>query len=213
MTDWNQYRSSRFQADPRRAGIWKIISAWLQQSVPEGASVLDLGAGYCDFINNIRAARKVAVDMADVVRLHAAAEVEVHLGSCTRLEFAGDASFDVVFASNLFEHLSMVDVHQTLSEVRRVLKPGGNLMVIQPNFRYCFRQYFDDYTHMTIFTDRSLSDVMVVAGLEPVKVTPRFLPFSVKSRLPTTSCLVWLYLRSPIKPFAGQMFVVARKPQ
>jgi ubiquinone/menaquinone biosynthesis C-methylase UbiE len=211
MTDWNRYYQTRFQSDPRRVVVWKCVCSWLQREIPAEASVLELGAGYSDFINNIRAKKKVAVDVAETVRQAAGKDVETHVGSCTQLAFAGESSFDVVFASNLFEHLTLPDLEQTLSEVRRVLKPGGKLLLIQPNFRYCYRDYFDDYTHVMIYTDRSLCDVLAAAGLEPVRVMPRFLPFSMKSRLPAAAPLVWLYLRSPIKPFAGQMFIVARK--
>jgi len=173
--------------------------------------VLELGAGYCEFINSIQAARKVAVDISETVRQAAKGDVEAHVGSCTRLDFAAADSMDVIFASNLFEHLQLSEVQRTLGEVRRVLKPGGKLLVIQPNFRYSYRDYFDDYTHVTIFTDRSLSDVIAAAGLEIVKVTPKFIPFSLKSRLPVVPFLIRLYLRSPVRPFAGQMLIVARK--
>jgi len=212
MNDAARYYQTRYQPDPRRAAVWRVICRWLQREIPAGAHVLELGAGYGDFINQIQAARKVAVDIAEQVRTTAGPGVETHVGSCTQLGFAGDHSFDIVFASNLFEHLPLPDLERTLAEVRRVLRPGGKLLVLQPNFRYCYREYFDDYTHVMIYTDRSLCDVLTAAGLEPVRVRPRFLPFSMQSRLPAAPPLVWLYLRSPIKPFAGQMFVVARKP-
>ncbi len=213
MTNWSRYYETRYQVDPRRSRVWRLICAWLQREIPPQASVLELGAGYCDFINQIQAAQKVAVDMSETVRQAAAKDVETHVGSCTELGFARDASVDVVFASNLFEHLSLPDLEQTLGQVRRVLKPGGKLIVIQPNFRYSYRDYFDDYTHVMIYTDRSLADVIAAAGLEPCLVMPRFIPFSMKSRLPVMAPLIWLYLRSPFKPFAGQMLIVARKKE
>jgi ubiquinone/menaquinone biosynthesis C-methylase UbiE len=183
----------------------------LQREVPCEGAVLDLGAGYCELINNIRAARRIAVDIHEGVRSAAVAGVETHVGSCAQLDFLGDASVDAVFASNLFEHLEMPQLRQTLNEVLRVLKPGGKLLVIQPNFRYCYRDYFDDYTHVSIFTDLSLPDLLASAGFEIIRVEPRFMPFSLKSGLPVHPWLVWLYLRSPWRPKAGQMLVVARK--
>jgi len=212
MTDWKRYYQTRFQPDPRRTAIWGVVCGWLQREVPSDASVLELGAGYCDFINQIRAARKVAVDISETVRQAAAKDVETHVGPCQQLDFLGDESIDVVFASNLFEHLTLPELQTTLGEVRRVLKPGGKLLVIQPNFRYSYRDYFDDYTHVTIYTERGLADAIAGAGIEPVQVRARFLPFSMKSRMPTFTPLVWLYLRSPFKPFAGQMMILARKP-
>ena len=211
MTDWNQYYRTRFQPDPRRGKVWKLICDWLRSEIPADATVLELGAGYCDFINNVGARRKLALDMSDTVRTAAGKDVETHVGSCTNLSFSGDATIDVVFASNLFEHLTLAEFRQALGEIRRVLKRGGKLIVVQPNFRYSYRDYYDDYTHVMAYTDLSLPDVIAEAGLEPVRVLPRFMPFSMKSRLPVIAPLIWLYLRSPFKPAAGQMLVIARK--
>ena len=213
MTNWTRYTETRFPHDPRRTTMWRLLCAWLQREVPRDAHILELGAGYCDFINQIQATRKVAQDIAETVQQSAAPDVAVHVGSCSNLGFAADSTFDVVFASNLFEHLTLSQLEDTLAEVRRVLKPGGKLLVVQPNFRYCYRDYFDDYTHVAIYTDQSLPNVIASAGLEPVRVVPRFLPFSMKSRLPVLRPLIWLYLRSPVKPFAGQMFLIAKKPK
>lgn len=212
MTDWNRYYRTRYQPDPRRSVVWRPICAWLQREIPGNASILDLGAGYCDFINNIKGARKVAVDINETVRSAAAPGVEANVGSCTDLSFLSDASMDVVFASNLFEHLEMPQLRVTLAEVLRLLKPGGKLLVVQPNFRYAYRDYFDDYTHVSIFTDLSLPDLFSCAGFGITRVEPRFMPFSLKAGLPVHPSLVWLYLRSPWRPKAGQMLVVSHKP-
>jgi ubiquinone/menaquinone biosynthesis C-methylase UbiE len=211
MTDWGAYYQTRYQFDRQRSVVWRLICEWLQPEVPVNGCVLELGAGYCDFINNIQASRKLAVDIAETIRKAAAAGVEVHVGPCMDLGFAPAASVDVAFASNLLEHLTLEQIEQTLGEVKRVLKPGGKLIVIQPNFRYCYRDYFDDFTHVMIFTDKGLSDLIGSCGLEVVRVMPRFMPFSLKSRLPVIPFLIRLYLRSPIRPFAGQMLIIARK--
>jgi ubiquinone/menaquinone biosynthesis C-methylase UbiE len=100
---------------------------------------------------------------------------------------------------------------RTLTEIKRVLKTNGKLIIIQPNFKYCAREYFDDYTHLQIFTHIGVTDLLIGLGFSIVDVKPRFLPFSMKSNLPKYTWLVRLYLLSPFKPFAGQMLVVAKR--
>ena len=78
--------------------------------------------------------------------------------------------------------------------------------------REALTRYFDDYTHVQVFSHVSLRDRLAAAGFRVVDVRPRFLPFSMKSRLPAAGFLVWWYLRSPLKPLAGQMLVVAERP-
>jgi len=85
------------------------------------------------------------------------------------------------------------------------------LLIIQPNFKYCYRNYFDDYTHVQIFTETSLADLLSVSGYRPEKVVARFLPFSLKSGGPKWPWLLHVYLALPWKPLARQMFIVARK--
>jgi hypothetical protein len=43
-----------------------------------------------------------------------------------------------------------------------------------------------------------------------IEVRPRFLPLTVKSRLPAWPILVWMYLNLPVKPLGKQMLLVAK---
>jgi SAM-dependent methyltransferase len=178
--------------------------------VPEGGCVLDLGAGYCSFVNHVRAAERHALDASPSFVAHAGPGVTAHVGSCEDLSAFAAGRFDVVFASNLLEHLEWPAIDRTLAEALRVLKPSGRLVLVQPNFRYCPREYFDDYTHRTIFTHVGLADLLSSRGFLVERVDPRFLPFSFKSRAPKWSFLVALYLRLPARPLAKQMLLVAR---
>ncbi|HEV2763692.1 MAG TPA: class I SAM-dependent methyltransferase [Pyrinomonadaceae bacterium] len=213
MTEPNptdQYFRTRFTYDEKRDAVWREIGRYLQaRYIPPDSRILDLGAGYCHFINNVRGRERHALDASAELPEHAAPGVSAHVRSCTRLEnFAAD-SLDVVFSSNLFEHLTRPELIETLGELRRVLRRGGRLLVVQPNFKYCAADYFDDYTHVQIFTHVGLADLLAAEGFRPLDVRARFLPFSMKSRLPKAALLVRLYLRSPFKPMAGQMLLVA----
>ncbi|RPI50359.1 MAG: class I SAM-dependent methyltransferase [Acidobacteria bacterium] len=208
-----RYFQTRFSFDSRRKRVWKEICRYLQRRyIPEAATVLDLGTGYGDFINQVRARARHAVDVHENLAEHVDPNVTFHAHSCTAMPAFREETFDVVFASNLFEHLTRGELLATLSEVARVLRPGGRLILLQPNFKYCAASYFDDYTHVQVFSHISLADLLVARGFEIMCVQGRFLPFSLKTRLPTNRLLVRAYLASPIKPLARQMLVVARKP-
>lgn len=199
--------------DRRRARVWAVITRYLERVAPIKPEdrVLDLGSGYCDFINQVRARQRHARDYSPVVKEHAASEVSTSVGSCASLDGLKDGSFDVAFASNLLEHLTIEEIQATLRECLRVLAPGGRLVILQPNFAKCYKSFYDDYTHKSPLTDHSLRDLCLAAGLRVDVVKPGVLPFSFRSKLPAHPALVWLYLRSPFKPWAGQMLVVARK--
>jgi hypothetical protein len=92
----------------------------------------------------------------------------------------------------------------------RVSAGSGYLIVMQPNFRYAFKNYFDDFTHKTIFTDKSLVSVMRLAGFEVEVCEKRFLPYSLDSKKAKFSFLIGLYLKSKIRIFSGQMLIVAK---
>jgi SAM-dependent methyltransferase len=207
------YHEVHFTDHPSRAIVWRVLSRYLSAHVPPDAEVLELGAGYCHWINNVKAARRVAVDVWPELPRFAAEGVQaIVLDVAQELERVGPGSFDVVLASNLLEHFPPDEAASIVSGVARVLRRGGRVILIQPNFRYAWRRYFDDYTHRSIFTDVSLPALLRASGLAIEDVRPRFLPYSMSGAwVPITSWLVGAYLRSPYKPLAGQMLVIARK--
>lgn len=210
--DPNDYFATRFTPDPARSEVWRHVAAYLQRWVDADGALLDLAAGYADFTRHARAARKVAVDLNPELVGHVGPGVEAIVGDASDLDRFADGEFATVFASNFVEHLDHEAIDRLLAGVRRVLRPGGRLVLVQPNFRLAPRRYFDDYTHRTIWTDQSLTDLVTAAGLPVEHVEARFLPLTMKSRLSFGHRLVPLYLRLPWRPLAGQMLVVAGRP-
>ena len=121
-----------------------------------------------------------------------------------------DGTIDFAFASNLFEHLTQSQLAAVLISLRKKLAPGGTLTILQPNYRYAFREYFDDYTHVAVWSHVALADFLVANGYEIVELHPRFLPLSIKSKLPVWPFLIQAYLALPLKPLGKQMLLVAR---
>lgn len=206
----------RFTPDLRfRNEMWNILCTnFFQGYIPKNSHVLEIGAGYCEFINNIQAQQKTALDINPDVKLYATQGVKVTLNSTTLMESIPDESIDVVFASNLFEHLTRDEITSTFREVYRVLTSDGRFMVLQPNIRFCARDYWMFFDHITPIDDRAFVEALEINGFETITVIDRFLPYTTKSRLPKSLFLIRMYLHLKLawRFFGQQSFILSRKP-
>jgi dolichol-phosphate mannosyltransferase len=200
--------------DERRA-IWAVIvREFLQQWIPPEGVVLDVGCGYGEFLNHVRARRRIGIDLNEDSRAHLHPSVEFHFGDIRDLGFLPDASIDLVFTSNVLEHLpGKADVEQVLSEGLRVLKPGGRFIAVGPNMRFLPGEYWDFWDHLTPISDRSLLEVLKSIGYSIERSIPRFLPYTTRSALPQRPWMVGLYLRHPMvwRILGRQFFISALK--
>lgn len=172
--------------------------------------MLELGAGYAHFINHVNCSQRTAVDSWPMLDRYTAPGVATRIGDIADLNFIPDSSIDFVFASNVFEHVTQADLAVVLAQLRKKLKKGGSLNILQPNYRLAYKRYFDDYTHISIYSDVSLCDFLRANGYRILLCRPGFMPFSIKSRFPVFPWLIRLYLHLPWKPFAKQMFIRAQ---
>jgi hypothetical protein len=78
-----------------------------------------------------------------------------------------------------------------------------------PNFKYCFKDYFDCSDHIIALTHVSVAEHLAAAGFDVSRVIPKFLPFSFRSRYPAGPTLTRLYLKLPLAwKFMGKQFLV-----
>ena len=215
MKDLEKIYQKRFGKDSEfRNNMYKVLcKSFFQKYVPENSVVLDVAAGYCEFINHIKAGKKIAIDINTDIKKFSGNDVEAILCSSTNMKSIKKESIDVVFSSNFFEHLTKPDVIKTISEIHRVLKPSGKLLVLQPNIRYCYKDYWMFFDHIIPLDDRSLVEILEINRFKIVECRPKFLPFTTKSKLPKSITLLKLYLRMPLaqKIFGKQAFVYAVK--
>jgi SAM-dependent methyltransferase len=215
----DQIYRNRFPAEvlSRRSAVWRVICRnWLVRYLPTDARVLEIAAGYCEFINNVPAIERTAVDLNPETRLHAAPDVTVHEIAAERLgEAVPRDYFDVAFMSNFLEHCrTREQVLEVLRAAWGALKPGGRLLILGPNFRCCPREYYDYFDHHLPLTEKSVAEALQLASYQVEVELARTLPFTFRSRLPSWPWLVGLYLKLPWvwRLFGAQFFLVGRKP-
>lgn len=174
---------------------WEWRRELLAEDVHEGERVLDLGCGAGHFLSVVRqgGGRPIGVELAERA-LERAREhepsAEAHLMAPDGSIPLAHGSVDLVWCSEVVEHVA--DVGQLLSEVRRVLRPGGRLLLTTPFHGRLkgavlaltrFDSHFDPLgQHLRFFTARSLrrtletvrlevTDISAVGGIPPLRET------------------------------------------
>ena len=223
MADLSKIYRARFEQTglERRNRVWAALCRhFFSKRIPGHPTVLDLACGYGEFINNIAAREKLAVDYNPDAARHLAPGVKFLNCSATDLpnlspEFVPTGSVDVVFTSNFLEHLrDKAECDAVLRAVLGLLKTGGRFVIMGPNIHYAYREYWDFYDHYLPLSHLSLAEGLMMAGDEIEEKIPRFLPFSMNNRAPTHERLIQAYLALPIAwRFLGKQFLItARKP-
>lgn len=206
----------RFSATDRvsKLEIWKVLCKdFFSRFVRPTDRVLDIACGYGEFINNIAAGEKHGVDINRDTASYLDANVKLHTMPATDLAGLSDDHFDVVFMSNFLEHLpTKADMLKVLQECRRVLKPGGRVLIMGPNIREVPGEYWDFFDHHLPLSHMTVAEGLQLAGFDVEKCIARFLPYTTRSSLPQASWLVRLYLKVPLAwNILGKQFFVVGK--
>src|SRR5712692_173385 len=201
--------------EARKAAIWFELGMFLQRYVAPDARVVDIACDLGYFIRNIRAAERWATDVRD---LAIALPPDVHFVRANGLDLADvmpNNHFDLAFFSNYLEHLPSTEaVLQQLRVTFSLLRPGGRVLILQPNVRLIGGSYWDFIDHQTALTEKSLAEAAGMAGFATKEVITRFVPYTTKSRLPQHPLLVRAYLALPAAwlLFGKQTLYLGEKP-
>lgn len=196
-----------------RAAVWREIAAFVHAQLGAPERVLDPAAGRGEFINAVPARERWAVDRVAYAEGTYEPGVRLVVADALAAELPQE-HFDAVWVSNFLEHLpSQEAVAAFLERMRGVLRPGGRIAIMGPNFRHCAKEYFDMADHTVILTHRAVAEHLYAAGFEPERVEARFLPYSFTGRLPPSPLLTRRYLRTPAawRLLGKQFLVVGRR--
>jgi SAM-dependent methyltransferase len=211
-SDLSRIYAQRFAANADyRRHVWRLlIDSFFQRYVQQDATILDLGCGYGEFINQVRGSRKYAMDLNPHAPLYLSDDVEFIHQDCAQPWSFADGSLDVVFTSNFFEHLPEKSaLGKTLDHVSRALREGGRLIAMGPNAKLVRGAYWDFWDHHIPLTESSLSEALQHRGFRIALKRAAFLPYTMAGKRSVPTALIRLYLAIPwVWRFFGKQFLV-----
>jgi len=125
-------------------------------------------------------------------------------------------SFDIVFSKSVIEHFH--DPFALLVEMRRLLRPGGTFICLTPDWESQFRNFYNDCTHVSPFSRKSLRDALSICEYEAIQVEKLYqLPFTwlhplARTIPPIINALTpyALYEKTSLTRFSKEKMLIAR---
>lgn len=198
-----------------RCSVWKILcSDFFRKYIPKNAAILDIGAGWGEFINNMEAAKKFAMDLNPETGDYLTDDIIFLNHDCSKRWKLDDNILDVVFSSNFFEHLpNKESIENTISEAYRCLKKNGKVIFLGPNIKYIHGAYWDFWDHCIPLTESSLREILMMKGFRIDLCIARFLPYSMSTGIMPPPFLIKIYLKFPFvwRIVGKQFLVIGRK--
>lgn len=152
----------------------------------KGRILLDVGCGRGDFLEGFK---HTGLDVYGLdyekCRSHLTFEVQYANIETERFPF-NDQMFDVVFSKSLIEHL--FNPENFMRECYRVLKPGGRIIIMTPDWISQQKIFFDDYTHRQPYTVTAVRDILHIFGFKEI-ISEHFYQLPILWRHPSLKIL------------------------
>ena len=149
----------------------KLIKELVKKfNLKSNSKILELGCGRGEFLNEFSklGMNSFGVDVSDyAINLCKNAEIKVLDITKNPLPY-DDNSFDIVFSKSFIEHFYYPE--QIFKDTLRVLKPSGIFINLTPEWNYIYKSFYEDFTHRTPFTKKSLKDIYLITGFSDVNV-------------------------------------------
>lgn len=109
----------------KKIQMWNVLCKYyFQNDIPINSTTLDVGWGYCEFINNIESHNKYVIDLNQEVLKCANSNVTAFVGDIQSFKKSGlispeNSGINIVFISNFLEHLASKEaVYSLIKEVK-----------------------------------------------------------------------------------------------
>lgn len=165
-----------------------------------GIKLLEVGCGRGDFLEAFQSLgiECYGADLSDYcLKNKGHLEIACCDVSKDRLPY-DDNYFDVVYHKSMLEHLYSPE--NVMKETYRVLKPGGRLIILTPDWISQMKIFYEDFTHCRPYDTTSLRDLLQIYGFSGVH-TELFYQLPVLWRFPSLkglSLILRVFLSTPV---------------
>lgn len=168
-------------------------------SINRGNKLLEVGCGRGDFLEAFQSLGAICYG-TDLSTNYIANERGIETTCCDvsseSLPYE-DKFFDVVYQKSLLEHLYSPD--NLMKEIHRVLKPGGKVIILTPDWVSQMKVFYEDFTHCRPYNTTSMHDLLIIYGFSEV-LAERFYQLPVLWKYPLLkipSGFLRLFLTTP----------------
>lgn len=209
------YEIRFFGLQDYRKNVWKIlVNQYFSKWIEPDATILDLGCGYGEFINQANAKSKHAMDLNPRSRKLLKTDVTFHEQDCSLPWPFEENSLDLIFTSNFFEHLpNKKALDTTIAQAKKCLRKGGRIVAMGPNISILKGKYWDFWDHHIPLSELSIGELLKIHKFKVVSSVPSFLPYNMVRTKRRPLILVKVYLMLPFiwRFFGKQFLIVAEK--
>ena len=149
----------------------KLIKYLIERfNLNKNSKILELGCGRGEFLNEFiqYGMKGHGLDLSDNSKRFFP---KINLTICdlenNKSSFE-DNDFDIIFSKSFVEHFHYPE--KIFREAYRILKPGGLLITLTPEWNYIYKTFYEDFTHRTPFTKTSLLDIQTICNFKQVQV-------------------------------------------
>lgn len=172
------------------------LDLWYEAILPKDkrATILDFGCGLGDFVEYLKLKGyenifgvDINQELITVAGRRTGTKFEV-FDDIENFSVRNKGRYDCIVMEDVLEHIDKTEMQRYLEMLKGTLKSNGFIIISCPQicgFTSLFTLY-NDFTHKTLFTERSLRYLLRSSGFASVKLIEPRIPFKLR---PTTICL------------------------